>query len=376
MQKALALFLPLLALLVAFSSCASHSHDLTCVNNDPFYQKEEGNGSSGKKTVLDRIYQLDPGQRLLKVSTSLYTNPPRRVAILPFENLEGGDFILNGRPFTHRKEEKKKAWNWTYSNRLRRFLFAYLSLREFDLQGMLETDIILKELDITNPKSLYNTPPQDLGRAMGVDALIYGKVTRYRAHYYLLFTQVQVGLYVRCVSARDGSTLFEISEIRRDNNFRVATNPIDFVAASVQNTMGLRDLYVARAADEVCREMVSRIPVIEALKQEKERHLKSLVASSRNVRSVKERLANGKEQDYVTDGGGIGFTPDNIPSTASIKKDTPPARTHRVQKGDTLFKLAREYYNDTSRWRGIYKANQAVLPNEYSLTPGQLLHIP
>jgi nucleoid-associated protein YgaU len=119
--------------------------------------------------------------------------------------------------------------------------------------------------------------------------------------------------------------------------------------------------------------MVSRIPVVELLKQEKEKYLKSLVASSRNVRSVKERLANGQEQDYVTDGGGIGLTPYSVPSTTPVKN---PTRIHEVQRGDTLFKLAREYYNDTSRWRGIYKANQAVLPNEHSLTPGQLLSIP
>jgi len=52
-------------------------------------------------------------------------------------------------------------------------------------------------------------------------------------------------------------------------------------------------------------------------------------------------------------------------------------RTHVVQKGDTLFKLAREYYNgDQSQWRRIYQANQAQIPNPNVLKVGQQLVIP
>lgn len=360
-------FFPLIILLFLLSGCASHSHELASSSNDPFYQEERGDGY-GKKKILDRIYQLDPGQRLLKYSTSLLTNPPRKIAVLPFENLEGGDLIMNGVSITEREAEDRNAWSWTYANRLRKSFYAYLSLREFDLQSLVETDTVLKEMGITNPKKLYDSGPRNLGEAMGVDAVIYGKVTHYRNHYYLLVTQIVAGLYVKCISTRDGSTLFEVAEVRRDNHIRIATNPIDLAIASAQNAVSLRELFLARASDEVAREIVHRIPVVVALKMEKENALKNRVSSNRRVQRVKNKLAmaNTEGKINVADGGGLP------PERAS----TSGSRTHKVQKGDTLFKLAKQYYNNPSRWRTIYEANRVTLQNKDILEPGQVLLLP
>lgn len=52
-------------------------------------------------------------------------------------------------------------------------------------------------------------------------------------------------------------------------------------------------------------------------------------------------------------------------------------RTHIVQRGDTLYSLARKYYNgDHTQWRRIYQANQAQIPNQNQLKVGQQLVIP
>lgn len=50
--------------------------------------------------------------------------------------------------------------------------------------------------------------------------------------------------------------------------------------------------------------------------------------------------------------------------------------THVVTKGDTLFALARRYYNDQSRWKDIYTANDDRLKNPDLLFVGQELVIP
>jgi hypothetical protein len=340
-------FSALIPFLFLILGCANNQYrDLSSRNNDPFYQEEKDSGYSGQKKLLDRLYQLDPGQRFLEHSSSFLQNPPKKLAILPFENLQGGDFKINGEPVPEREGEEEKAWSWTYSNRFRRFFFAYLSLREFELLGLLETDTVLQELGIDCPEKLYEYDPKDLGKALGVDAVIYGKVTHYGAHYYLLFTQVVAGLYIRCVSTSDCKTLFEVAEVRRDNNVRIATNPIDFAAGAIQNVIALRDLYTARAVDEVCREIAGRIPVVKALQEERKLKYKTLVASNRKVQEVKDKnAANG-------------------------------GRVHNVKKGDTLYKLAREYYNDTSRWKTIYEANRASLTDKDRLVPGQPLVIP
>lgn len=51
-------------------------------------------------------------------------------------------------------------------------------------------------------------------------------------------------------------------------------------------------------------------------------------------------------------------------------------RTHIVQKGDTLYQLARRYYNDAAKWRTIYQANQGKLRSPDTLPVGTKLVIP
>ena len=51
-------------------------------------------------------------------------------------------------------------------------------------------------------------------------------------------------------------------------------------------------------------------------------------------------------------------------------------RVHTVLKGDTLFSLARHYYNDQARWRGIWDANRNRLGDPDQLVIGMKLIIP
>ncbi len=51
-------------------------------------------------------------------------------------------------------------------------------------------------------------------------------------------------------------------------------------------------------------------------------------------------------------------------------------RTHVVRPGDTLSKLAQQYYSNRARWRDIYAANRGVMKNEGDLRVGMELKIP
>ncbi len=57
----------------------------------------------------------------------------------------------------------------------------------------------------------------------------------------------------------------------------------------------------------------------------------------------------------------------------------PPAakpRVHVVQAGDTLEKIARQYYGAPDRWRSVYDANTALLSNGQPLRAGMELQVP
>jgi nucleoid-associated protein YgaU len=50
--------------------------------------------------------------------------------------------------------------------------------------------------------------------------------------------------------------------------------------------------------------------------------------------------------------------------------------THTVKAGDTLYRIAEEYYDDASVWTKILEANEDTLEDEGSLIKGQILILP
>ncbi len=267
----------LFLVVLSTAGCFSRNGDRKTTGEEPFFQDEAGLADHGKKTTLDRIYQLDPGDKEFDISDEFYTNPPRRIAILPFDNLIGGNYILNSVSLPRFSKKETDGWNWTYANRLRRFFFGHFASREFVDIELMYVDMTLKELGVLTPNDLYKMPAQELGRILEADALIYGKVTEYKNSYYLLYKQIRIGLSIKCVSTKDGTVFFEGEQVRHDNDIRVATNPFDFVIASFQNSMSMRDVYAARASEEVVRELVLRIPIVNSFIEEEEQLIKERI---------------------------------------------------------------------------------------------------
>ncbi len=56
--------------------------------------------------------------------------------------------------------------------------------------------------------------------------------------------------------------------------------------------------------------------------------------------------------------------------------ENPYTQWYEVQKGDTLWKIAKQYYGDGSLYTEIFKANQDTLTDPDKIKPGQKLRIP
>ena len=62
---------------------------------------------------------------------------------------------------------------------------------------------------------------------------------------------------------------------------------------------------------------------------------------------------------------------------ADIKvEDTSVFAYHTVEKGETLGKIAKQYYGNPSKYTAIFKANGNILKNPDVIHPGQELVIP
>ena len=69
---------------------------------------------------------------------------------------------------------------------------------------------------------------------------------------------------------------------------------------------------------------------------------------------------------------GVATVDDRI----SVVTPTPPAQFYEVQSGDSLSKIAKEYYGDAMKYNEIFEANKPMLSDPNKIYPGQKLRIP
>ena len=70
-----------------------------------------------------------------------------------------------------------------------------------------------------------------------------------------------------------------------------------------------------------------------------------------------------------------GENPSDIKADIRVSDDSVYHR-HTVQQGETLGKIAKKYYGDSSKYRAIFQANTHILKNPDLIHPNQELVIP
>jgi nucleoid-associated protein YgaU len=75
--------------------------------------------------------------------------------------------------------------------------------------------------------------------------------------------------------------------------------------------------------------------------------------------------------------GGSSTAPASKPTPAQPEGDTSVSgRTYVVERGDSLWKIAKRHYGDGEKWRKIYEANRDQIKDPDLIHPGQKLRIP
>jgi nucleoid-associated protein YgaU len=69
---------------------------------------------------------------------------------------------------------------------------------------------------------------------------------------------------------------------------------------------------------------------------------------------------------------GVSEVHDNI----AVATPEPEAEFYEVAKGDTLSKIAKQFYGDANKYNVIFEANKPMLSNPDRIYPGQKLRIP
>jgi len=254
----------LLAIVLSLSACAQTAQP----DQRRFFRPEYGLETHGRKTWFDHVVEVDPGRIKTVIAPDYDAVAPLRIAVLPFTDWGSANYVVDKIPLTHRNSEERENWAWTDANRMRRAVTGYMAEREFVEANLFQIDAVLKKHGIDDEEKLDQVPPKTLGKWLGVDAVVYGRVTHYEAYYAGMISAWQVSADLKMVSVQDGEQLFYADGSRYDVNLQPAWDPIDIAINSAMGLLQLRDIELARSEEETAREIVLRIPRSQRLERQ------------------------------------------------------------------------------------------------------------
>jgi putative lipoprotein DUF799 len=245
-------------LLALLGGCASTQHQAR-----PFFLTEEEIEAHGRKSWFDRLLETDPGGVDCKSAGDYQERPPRKIAVLPFVDEGQGSYLINKISIKTRDQAALNKWSWTHTNRVRRALAGELATREFRIVPLFTVDAVLARHGITDGEALKAVPPEELGRWLDADTVVYGDLLSYEGYYAFLVAAWKVKAGVRMVSTQDGHEIFSCTDLRYSSSVTVVLDPIDIGINAVLTLFELRDITLARAEYEVGREIVLGLPRAE-----------------------------------------------------------------------------------------------------------------
>ncbi|MFH1904822.1 MAG: GNA1162 family protein [bacterium] len=349
------------------------------------------------------------------VSSFLYKNPPKIVAILPFKNTTR-EISKDGSIQIKNNNLPKDI-----ADLLRDTFFRHISTKSYAYMKLKKSDALLKEQGLIDPDKLFEKSTQEIGKTLPADALIYGKVTHYRKFYGVIYSQVGIGVSVKMVDSHTGNLLWQASGISTSHEGRLYLSPQDLVMGSLKAALHMRKTWIYRVSDQLFRDISITLPDVgtpliptviinnktASIYSEPSRNAEIIASALRKTKfSMISRLDDWyfieitEDKESQTPRFGWIHKEDVVShfikiETAKklqrlskkqaalypkehINTEKHPARYYMVKKGDTLHSIAGnpDIYGDRAKWKLIYDANKERVPQIKLLNPGQILIIP
>jgi parallel beta-helix repeat protein len=175
-----------------------------------------------------------------KIDPYLERHKPQTVAVLPFTNLAKSQ---------QGSEEVRKAFFNHFSS------LPYKGMKPYIV------DNNLRKAGLTDPEAINKISPKELGKILGVDAVIYGNISDFDKLFAVVYSSVSVGAEIKMYDTRTGNFLWSGQHVARIQEAGISTNPIGIIATVIATAMNIRDIQLLRACDDLFRDMVKTIPV-------------------------------------------------------------------------------------------------------------------
>jgi nucleoid-associated protein YgaU len=92
--------------------------------------------------------------------------------------------------------------------------------------------------------------------------------------------------------------------------------------------------------------------------------------------TVHGKVASQREKEKVVLAVGNTEGIAKVDDRLEVVKKEPEAKFYTVKSGDSLSKIAKEFYGDPMKYPSIFEANKPLLSDPNKIYPGQVLRIP
>ena len=158
----------------------------------------------------------------------------KQLCVLPFENASHVDEL----------DEK-----------VRQGVAGHLSVKRF-------TDVELHEIDarLADIANWHKLTPQDLGRQLNCDVLVYGLVSKPDTIYAGVYSQLALIGTLRVVGVASGDVLLHETYATRLHGLGLPLSPVGLATSMVRNLWTFTDTRFVRAIDDLSRNLAALVP--------------------------------------------------------------------------------------------------------------------
>jgi len=197
-----------------------------------------GCNTTGKVTKT-QIPLLDDRIDEFEISLALKKEPPKRVAILPFENLT----------------DKSEAFEI-----VRRSFYNHFASKKYQDAELHRVDHLLRKNGLFANQSFLKAAPAKLGKLLDVDGLIYGRITGFDRVFLGAYSQVAVELEAKMIRVSDNSMLWRAKHRAAKHAGGVFIDPLGMIPTIIRAALNLREIEILRTAEDLSRLMMATLP--------------------------------------------------------------------------------------------------------------------
>ena len=167
-------------------------------------------------------------------------NPPKSIAILPFGNQTESEDIHEF---------------------VRTTFYSHLCAQPYRDIELHEVDRKLRHHNLTHSDNLSQETARRLGRILGCDAVVVGKVTEYQRLYAGLYSQMAVGASIAIWDTRSGKRIWSDEHVTRQHEGGIPLALTDIAMIGIRSGMNLTESKKVNSVDELSRYLTSRVPI-------------------------------------------------------------------------------------------------------------------